>query len=126
MNNHEAPDRCPECDDDSWSDVPFRIDGVDSRMCHTCGRIERRCGSGHWVDCETPLRAGRCATCTPPVGRPDNPIAAARYQLCHALGRLDAMRKYPESCPTTLGNLLPIIEELETTLRHIQEAAHGS
>ena len=53
------------------------------------------------------------------------PIGRARYQLAHALGRLDAMRKFPESCPTTQENLAPVVEELELVLRHIV-AAHDA
>jgi hypothetical protein len=60
----EAPDQCPECDAETWSDVQFWIDGAEGRMCMTCGRIERRCRTGHWTPCEDTIRDGFCVPCT--------------------------------------------------------------
>jgi hypothetical protein len=49
-----------------------------------------------------------------------NPIGAARWQLAYALGRLDAMRKYPD-----IIDLESLAEELEATLRFIKKAHNG-
>ena len=59
----EAPDRCPECDGESWKAVKFHRTGEDGRMCLVCGRIERRCPTGHWVDGFHLHASGFCPPC---------------------------------------------------------------
>jgi hypothetical protein len=55
-----------------------------------------------------------------------NPIGAARWQLCHAIGRLDAYRKYPASTmPVTLEEIASIVAELEQVLSSIRTAHNG-
>jgi len=57
----EAPDRCPECDGEDWKPGRLRS-GEDGRLCLVCGRIERRCPTGHWVE-DHITEAGFCPPC---------------------------------------------------------------
>jgi hypothetical protein len=55
-----------------------------------------------------------------------NPIAAARWQLSHAIGRLEAYQKYPASTmPVTLEDIASIVAELEQVLSSIRTAHNG-
>jgi len=55
-----------------------------------------------------------------------DPIGAARWQLCHAIGRLEGYRKYPAATmPVTLEDIASIVAELEQVLSSIRTAHNG-